>query len=89
MDLNAHNPTLASEGLGNSTSQIQTKNIISTDTDIEIDSITLYDIFLEHKYSDNISFIKVDIEGGEENILDQLIDISADKKWKSIFIVSL
>jgi FkbM family methyltransferase len=79
--LNAHNTTLASEGLGNSSSQIQAKNIISTDTDIEIDSITLYNI-LEHKHSNNISFIKVDIEGGEENILDQLIDISEDKKWK-------
>lgn len=77
--VNQFDPFLASEGLGASTSQI--KPTPTNLTDSTRPTVTLECL---KKYSDydNISFVKVDIEGGEEHILEQLLVLSNEKKWK-------
>jgi hypothetical protein len=56
--------------LGNSTSQIKTGGY--TDTDYQVESITLSDLDKIFPFKD-VGFIKVDIEGSEEFILLDLI----------------
>ena len=57
-------------GLGNSTSQIKTGGYV--DTDYQVETITLSDLDKIFPFKD-VGFIKVDIEGGEEFILLDLI----------------
>lgn len=70
---------LANSGLGASTSQIK-----SSSTDLSDSTKTTITLNCIKKYSDynNISFIKVDIEGGEEHILEQLLTLSKERRWR-------
>ena len=77
--VNSYNTQLASEGLGSSTSQI--KSISTDSTDNTVQTITL-EYFKQLDSYNNISFVKVDIEGGEEAILESLFNIAEVNKWK-------
>jgi FkbM family methyltransferase len=66
-------------GLGDSMSQI--KNSTSDANDYLVKTITLKKI-VENFDEEKIKFIKVDIEGGEEMILEELFELSEKNKWK-------
>ena len=55
----------------------QIKQEKTDETDYEIDTIT-FDQIIKHKT--NIGFIKIDIEGGEENILEDVLTFSLKNK---------
>ena len=61
--------------LNSSMSQI--KNTATSHTDYICETITMYDLI--HDYN-LVGFIKVDIEGGEENIVEDLLNISTKYK---------
>ena len=63
--------------MGNSTSQIKTGGYV--DTDYQVETITLSDLDKIFPFKD-VGFIKVDIEGGAENILDNLYTIYTEYK---------
>lgn len=65
------------EGHGDSTSQAKT--IQTNNDDYTVSTVTLYEILKQY---DNISFIKIDIEGGEEMILEDLFTLSAKNNLK-------
>lgn len=65
--------------LGSSTSQ--TKNQIETGSDYSIDTINIFNI-IENIDPKNIGLIKVDIEGGDENIFEELIFVGSNYGWK-------
>jgi FkbM family methyltransferase len=67
---NQYVETYKTQGLGNSTSQIKTGGYV--DTDYQVETITLSDLDKMFPFKD-VGFIKVDIEGGEEFILLDLI----------------
>lgn len=73
-----YNPNVNSQ-LGDSMSQSKLESISSQDYFME--TITLSDIV--EQYSENkIGFVKVDIEGGEEDIFEDLFEISEKNGWK-------
>lgn len=65
----------STEGHGDSMSQSKLNKI--NDDDYLVETTTVSDILT---LSDEISFIKIDIEGGEENILEDLITLSHLRK---------
>jgi FkbM family methyltransferase len=66
--------------LGDSTSQI--KNESTNEQDSEVLTITLGDILNPLvKNPEDVSFIKVDIEGGEENIIPELFETCSKYKY--------
>lgn len=67
-----------SEGFGDSTSQSRTSPI--HDSDYKLGTITFKEIVEKYK-EERISFVKVDIEGGEENILEDLFKYSKVFNW--------
>lgn len=76
---NEYNKNFEAEGLGSSTSQIKKlKNNIDDRIQkaITLQHLKSYDFF------NDISFVKVDIEGGEENILNDLFEYAKAYKWK-------
>jgi FkbM family methyltransferase len=77
--VNIHNRQLANEGLGASTSQIKESQTDNTDNILQ--AITL-DYFKQLDNYNNISFVKVDIEGGEEAILESLFSTAETNKWQ-------
>jgi FkbM family methyltransferase len=68
-----------SEGLGDSMSQI--KNEKTNLEDYEVKTISLSEIVNRYP-DDNISFVKVDIEGGEEYIIEDLFELGFEFGWK-------
>jgi FkbM family methyltransferase len=70
----------SSEGLGDSMSQCRVSSL--NERDYSIDTITLKDIISLCEEKDSIKFVKVDIEGGEENILGDLFVYGSLHKWK-------
>jgi FkbM family methyltransferase len=68
-----------SDGLGESTSQSRLTPF--RDSDYKAPTISFKDIVETYK-DDRISFVKVDIEGGEENILEDLFNYSKIHNWK-------
>jgi hypothetical protein len=64
---------LQNSKMNDSTSQIYNDNIVTNEYYL-IKTITIYNILKNIELSE-ISLIKVDIEGGEENILNDLFDI--------------
>jgi len=62
--------------LGNSMSQLKT-DVISPQ-DYEVSTITLSDILKDAK---DVSFIKVDIEGGEEHIIPELFETCSNNNY--------
>jgi FkbM family methyltransferase len=76
--LNPHH----SEGPGDSCSQSRLNS--SYDSDYRVEVITL-DQIVEIYKDEKIVFVKIDIEGGEENILEDLFRIGSEKGWK-VFI---
>ena len=69
--------------LNESMSQIKTE--VTNDTDYKISTISMYDL-LEQTEANNIGIIKVDIEGGEENILEDLFAINL--KYNAPLLIS-
>ena len=67
------------EGFGDSMSQSRI-NPINTN-DYKLDTVTFKEIIEKYK-EERISFVKVDIEGGEENILEDLFKYSSSFNWK-------
>lgn len=65
------------EGHGDSTSQSKLNK--TTDDDYLVETITLSEIL---KLMDNITFIKIDIEGGEEVILEDLFVLGVENNLK-------
>jgi FkbM family methyltransferase len=76
---NQYVPHYREEGLGASTSQIKTSEF--TQNDYVIQTITLSQINEIFPLS-QVSFVKVDIEGGEEDLLVDLIDLSKQYSWE-------
>jgi FkbM family methyltransferase len=67
------------QGLGDSVSQV--KNEKKYSEDYEVGTITLNSL-IDGYDKEKILFVKVDIEGGEENILNDLIELGVRYKWK-------
>jgi FkbM family methyltransferase len=65
--------------LGSSTSQ--TKNQIEDIADYAIDTINIFNI-IEQLDPNNIGLIKVDIEGGDEDVFEELISVGSNYGWK-------
>jgi FkbM family methyltransferase len=65
--------------LGSSTSQ--TKVSKNNDNDYQIETISILDIIEEFNPFD-ISLIKLDIEGGDEDVLEELITVGSKYGWK-------
>lgn len=76
---NEFNKSFADEGLGSSTSQIKTSK--NNEEDRSQKAITLQHL-KNYDFFDDICFVKVDIEGGEENILQDLFEYAKLYKWK-------
>lgn len=76
---NQYNETYQKEGLGASTSQIKTGGFI--DGDYSIDTITVEDLS-EYISFDEVGFVKLDIEGGEEHILSDIVKVAEKYHWK-------
>jgi len=68
-----------SDGLGDSMSQSRVTPI--NENDYYIDTITFREIITNYS-QDKISFVKIDIEGGEENILNDLFIYGNLYGWK-------
>ena len=69
------NPEFEHEGLGASTSQIQESRselIVDTTTFLELSNLIPFD---------QVGFVKVDIEGAEEFIIDDLFKFASINKW--------
>jgi FkbM family methyltransferase len=81
--VNQFNENFQKEGLGSSTSQIKNKSLFSSDK--EVKGITIDKINEMFPLKD-VSFIKVDIEGGEENILNSLFENA--KKYDIELLIS-
>jgi FkbM family methyltransferase len=67
-----------SQGLGNSTSQIKDGGF--TESDYKLKTTTLDQLNQIFPFSD-VSFVKVDIEGGEEHILSDIIKLAEEYHW--------
>jgi FkbM family methyltransferase len=65
--------------LGSSTSQIKTHS--DNDSDYSIETISIIDIIKDINPND-IGLIKVDIEGGDEDVFEELITIGSKYGWK-------
>ena len=65
--------------LGSSTSQTKTHN--DDDSDYSIETISIIDIIKDINPND-IGLIKVDIEGGDEDVFEELITIGSKYGWK-------
>jgi len=65
--------------LGSSTSQIKTHS--DNDCDYSIETISIIDIIKDINPND-IGLIKVDIEGGDEDVFEELITIGSKYGWK-------
>jgi FkbM family methyltransferase len=76
---NQYVETYQKEGLGASTSQIKTGGFI--DGDYAIDTITINDLS-EYISFDEVGFVKLDIEGGEEHVLTDIIKLAEKYNWK-------
>ena len=76
---NQYVPQYQTEGLGASTSQIKTGGFI--ESDYKSETITLDQLNQLFPFSD-VSFVKVDIEGGEELILEDLIKNAEKHNWE-------
>jgi FkbM family methyltransferase len=76
--VNTNDQLLANEGLGSSTSQV--KEATTNTTDESLQTITFKELQNRLNLSD-VSFVKVDIEGGEEIILEILFEIASEYKW--------
>lgn len=69
------NPEFEHEGLGASTSQIRESRselIVDTTTFLELSNLIPFD---------QVGFVKVDIEGAEEFIIDDLFKFASINKW--------
>jgi FkbM family methyltransferase len=64
---------------GSSTSQTKTQS--DDNTDYEIETINIFDILKEVDPND-IGLIKVDIEGGDEDVFEELILVGSKYGWK-------
>jgi len=64
---------------GSSTSQTKTES--SNDTDYMIETINIYDI-IKDVNPNNIGLIKVDIEGGDEDVFEELMIVGSKYGWK-------
>lgn len=76
---NQYDPLYQSEGLGASTSQIKDGGFI--DSDYTLETITMDQLNQSFPFSE-VSFVKVDIEGGEELILEDLIKNAKKYNWE-------
>lgn len=76
---NQYVETYQKEGLGASTSQIKTGGFI--DGDYTIETITV-NYLSEYISFDEVGFVKLDIEGGEEHILADIVKIAEQHHWK-------
>jgi FkbM family methyltransferase len=76
---NQYDSFYQSEGLGASTSQIKDGGFI--DSDYTLETITLDQLNQSFPFSE-VSFVKVDIEGGEELILEDLIKNAKKYNWE-------
>jgi FkbM family methyltransferase len=76
---NQYVPLYQSEGLGASTSQIKEGGF--TDSDYLSETITMDQLNQLFPFSE-VSFVKVDIEGGEELILEDLIKNAKKYNWE-------
>ncbi len=76
---NQYVPHYREEGLGASTSQIKTSEF--TQDDYVVETITLSQINEIFPLS-QVGFVKVDIEGGEEVILEDLISLAKQYNWE-------
>lgn len=73
-----YNPHTSSQ-LGDSTSSSKTNSKNSSDYIVE--AITLESLISNYP-KEKISFLKIDIEGGEEHIMEDLFELGALYKWK-------
>jgi FkbM family methyltransferase len=64
---------------GSSTSQ--TKTVSDNNADYLIDTINIFNI-IENTNPNNIGLIKVDIEGGDEDVFEELISVESNYGWK-------
>lgn len=64
---------------GSSTSQTKTQS--NNNTDYLIETINIFDI-IEYVDPNNIGLIKIDIEGGEEDVFEELILVGSNYNWK-------
>jgi len=64
---------------GSSTSQAKTES--NNDTDYMIETINIYDI-IKDVDPNNIGLIKVDIEGGDEDVFEELVLVGSKYGWK-------
>ena len=69
------NPQFAHEGLGASTSQLKTSN-----SEFEVQTTTFRELSKMIPFGE-VSFVKVDIEGAEEYIVEDLFKYAAIHKW--------
>jgi FkbM family methyltransferase len=69
----------ANSSLGDSMSQ--TKEVSNSIQDYKVETITLESLISDYP-KDKISFLKIDIEGGEEKIFEDLVDLGNLYGWK-------
>ena len=69
------NPEFAHEGLGASTSQLQANG-----SEISVQTTTFRELSRMIRFED-VSFVKVDIEGAEEHIVEDLFKYATTNKW--------
>lgn len=73
------NNNFRESSLGDSMSQLREK--ATSESDLLLETISLHDIIMLSGGYDQVSFIKLDIEGGEENIIPDLFTICSENKY--------
>jgi FkbM family methyltransferase len=76
---NDFNKAFEAEGLGSSTSRIKISN---NNLEDRLQKAITLQYLKKYNFFNDISFIKVDIEGGEENILLDLFEMGQKNNWK-------